>query len=337
MKRFKQSTLSSVAALAALGMLAFAGAAPTAEAETRFTVKLGVSTPPGHVYNVALDAFKEMVERESNGEIVVNIFPSAQLGGEVENARDVQLGTLEMALPATSNLAGFQPKYNAFSVPYLMNSLDCALVVANGPALGSIGEELRETHGIRVLTHFTFGERQFYNTERPILTPADLEGLKMRAPDRMMEMMYSTFGAQPTPLPFPEVFTALQQGVIDGEANPLVSMRLFRWYEVAKFVSLTDVIIGLAPLIINERYFQKMTKADQDLLMRAAKHGASVNFNAQNKLTEEALTYLKGKGVRFDEPDKEPFRKALQPMFDFARKEYGADFIQSLISAQSGC
>ena len=339
MKQRFGSILGRATAIAAVGMLTLATYSVPADAQdrARFTVKLSVSTPPGHSFNIGVEAFKEMVEAESNKEIIVNIFPSAQLGGEVENARDVQLGTLDMALPSTSNMSPFQRKYEAFSIPYLFRSLECSFVVANGPVVGALAEELRKSHGVRVLTHFTFGERQFYNTKRPLLKPADFEGLKMRAPDKLLEQMYDLLGAQPTPLPFPEVFTALQQGVIDGEANPMISMRTFRWYEVAKYVALADVVVGFAPLIINERYFQRMTEADRQLLMKAAAHGQAVNREAQKRLTGEAIAYLKGKGVQFDTPDKEPFRKILRPLFDSTKKEHGEDFIQSIVDAQKGC
>ena len=232
---------------------------PIASAQQKVTLKLNLGTPPGNPYNVGADAFKKMVEADTQGAVTVQIFPSAQLGGEVESAKNVQLGTLDATIVSTSNLASFYDKLSVFSVPYIFKSVSCSFPVVDGPVGKEMSDHLLQTARMRVLGYPTFGARHLFNTKRHVIHPDDLKGLKIRAPDPLLEATWRALGANPTPLPFPEVFNAVQQGVIDGDANPLTSMKTFRWYEAAKYVSLTNTAVGIGVFIINEPFFQKLS------------------------------------------------------------------------------
>ena len=318
-------------------LVAAAVLVPTAVlAQQKVVLKLNLGTPPGNPYNVGADAFKKMVEDETKGAVTVQIFPTAQLGGETESAKNVQLGTLEATIVSTSNLASFNDKLAVFSVPYLFKSVSCSFPVVDGPVGQEMSDQLLKSR-IRVLGYPTFGARHLLNTKRRVVHPDDLKGLKIRAPDPLLEATWRALGANPTPLPFPEVFNALQQGVIDGDANPLTSMQTFRWYEAAKYVSFTNTAIGIGVFIINEPFLQKLPKPEQDVILKAAAESIKVNRASEAELNKKAEAFLRQNGVTFDTPNQDEFRAKLQPVFDDAKKRFGADLLDRIGAAQKGC
>ena len=325
--------LAAVCAAAVATMLSAPAAAQT------YKMKVGVSTPPGYSYNVALEEFARIMNEATGGDVEVSIFPSAQLGGEVEMGKNVQLGTLEGTVISTSNTSPFHKPLQALSVPYLLESLSCGLHVVDGPIGDEFAATLLEKANIRVLGWYTFGLRQLFNTQRDVVKLADLQGLKIRVPpDRYLEMTWRTLGAQPVPLPFPELFSALQQGVVHGDANPLSSIQKFKWYEVVKHVSLANVAVGIGPFLVSERYFRKLPEAHREVMLYAAKTSIEVNRRVHTEHTAAARRFLETDGgVKFVEPDLDEFRAAMGPVLDTAREEFGADLIERIQRAQNGC
>ncbi|MCP5367968.1 MAG: TRAP transporter substrate-binding protein [Hyphomicrobiales bacterium] len=325
-----------IAAAAGALVLGLALSAPAAA--EKFKIKVGVSTPPGYSYNVGLEEFKRLVESGTNNDVSVSIFPSAQLGGEVEMAKNVQLGTLEATIVSTSNASPFHKPLQVLSVPYLVNSIACGLQVLHGPVGQDFSAALLKKAGLRTLGWYTYGMRQVFNTKRDVKSVADLKGLKIRVPpDKYLEMTWRTLGASPTPLPFPEVFSALQQGVIDGDANPISSVKQFKWYEVVKHVSYANVAVGLSPFIINERFFKKLPAAYQEVVTKAAMASEAANRAADAKSTTEAVAFLKKEGVVFSDVNLDEFRTAMKPVMDTAKKEFGAELVDQVMKSQGGC
>jgi tripartite ATP-independent transporter DctP family solute receptor len=306
-------------------------------AQPKTILKLNLGTPPGNPYNVGAEAFKKEVEAGTQGAVTVQIFPTAQLGGETESAKNVQLGTLEATIVSTSNLASFNDKLAAFSVPYMFKSVSCSFPVVDGPVGQEMADTLLKSARIRVLGYPTFGARHLLNTKRRVLKPDDLKGLKIRAPDPLLEATWRALGANPTPLPFPEVFNALQQGVIDGDANPLTSIQTFRWYESTKFVSFTNTAVGIGVFIINEPFLQKLPKAQQDVVLKAAAESIKANRASEADLNKKAEAFLRTQGVTFDTPDQDAFRAKLTPVFEEAKKRFGAELLDRIAAAQTGC
>lgn len=319
----------------AVAAVCFSGAVAAQGGKT--IIKLNLGTPAGHPYNVGADAFKRTVEAETSGAVTVQIFPSAQLGGEVESAKNVQLGTLEATIASTSNMSSFIERFNVFSVPYVFKSIACSFAVVDGPVGSELGAALLKESKVRVLGYPTFGARHLFNTKRRVVKPDDVKGLKIRAPDTLLEATWRTLGANPVPLPFPEVFNALQQGVIDGDANPLTSISTFRWYESVKFVSLTNTAIGVGVLIINESFFQKLPKAHQDAVIKAGAEAVKANRESEAALTAKAEAFLRTQGVNFDSPNQDEFRSRLAPVFEGARTRFGQELMDRIASSQSKC
>jgi TRAP-type C4-dicarboxylate transport system substrate-binding protein len=153
----------------------------------------------------------------------------------------------------------------------------------------------------------------------------------------MLEQTWRTLGAIPTPLPFPEVFNGLQQGVIDGDALPVASIHLFKFYEPARHVSMAKVAVGMAPMLISDKYLNKMPKAYQELIIKAGRESAMANRTAEADTTQKALTFLKANDVTIVEPDLDEFRAALGPVMDTARQTFGASLVDAIAAGQTGC
>lgn len=324
--------VAAAAAIAALslsaGALAQAG---------KVTIKLNLGTPAGHPYNVGADVFKRIIETDTGGAVAVQIFPSAQLGGEVESAKNVQLGTLEATIASTSNMSSFVERLNVFSVPYIFKSIACSFDVLDGPVGKEFADALLKDSRVRVLGYPTFGARHLFNTKRRVVKPDDIKGLKIRAPDNLLEATWRALGANPVPLPFPEVFNALQQGVIDGDANPLTSISTFRWYESVKYVSLTNTAVGVGVLIINEQFFQKLPKAQQDVILKAGAEAVKANRESEAALNAKAEAFLRTQGVNFDTPNQDEFRARLAPVFDGAKTRFGQELLDRIAASQNKC
>ena len=329
MERQRGKVMVAIAALAlSSGALAQAG---------KVTIKLNLGTPAGHPYNVGAEAFKRVVEADTGGAVTVQIFPSAQLGGETESAKNVQLGTLEATIVSTSNLSSFLERLNVLSVPYIFKSIACSFSVVDGPVGQDFAATLLKDSRLRVLGYPTFGARQLFNTKRRVVKVDDVKGLKIRAPDALLEATWRTLGANPVPLPFPEVFNALQQGVIDGDANPLTSIQTFRWYESVKYVSLTNTAIGVGVFIINEPFLQKLPKAQQDAIVKAGDEAVKANRASEAELNTKAEAFLRTQGVNFDTPNQEEFRTRLAPVFDGAKTKFGPELLDRIAKSQTSC
>ncbi len=336
-KRPSKLTQYGLAAVGAFA-LTFGSTLATPVVAAKYDIKIAVTTPPGYSYNVGLEQFKKQVEEGSNGDISVTIFPSAQLGNEVESGKNVQLGTLEMTVISASNLSPFYEKLQVLSVPYAFKSLSCAFDVVDGPIGTEFEKELAERAGIRILSWYTFGMRQLFNSKRDVRTVADLKGLKIRVPaSKMLEATWKTLGAIPSPLPFPEVFNGLQQGVIDGDALPVASIHQFKFYEPAKHVSLANVAVGMSTFVVGEKFLQKLPKEYQDLIIKAGRESAKANRDAEASTTVEAMTFLKDQGVSIVEPDLDEFRNALEPVMNMAKESFGEDLVNRVLEAQSDC
>ena len=296
------------------------------------------SRTPGHPYNLGLDAFKKQVEEGSGGRIEVTVFPSSQLGGEVESAKNVQLGTLDMTVISTSNTAPFHKELEVFGLPYLFKSLSCSYEVLDGPIGQGMAEALRKEAGLRVLGWYTFGMRQLFNTKRPVTTPADMDGLLFRVPaDQLAEAAYRALGANPIPMAFPEMFSALQQGVIDGADNPLITLHQFKWYEVVKYASITNTAAGLSMFLLNEQTFSQLPDDLQALVLEAGQASAEVNRVAEADATSKARAALEQEGVQIDDVDISAFRAGVEPVFQKAAEDLGVELLDRIEVAQSDC
>ena len=268
---FNKSTFAISAVLSA--GLAFAASAET-------VIKIGHGAAESFHMHRALLKFEELVETGSNGEIDVQIFPSSQMGPDREMIEGVQTGVLEMAIPPSSFFAGWDPAFAVIELPYMYASKDIAFDVLDGAAGDGMLARV-ENQGLVGLGWLELGVRNVTNNVRPIASPQDLEGVKLRTMKVPAHVAtFESLGANPTPMNFGEVYSALQQGVIDGQENPLAIITSQRFYEVQKYLSTTGHVFAVYMPVVSKPFFDNLSAEHQQLIRgsmaRARAHQAEL-------------------------------------------------------------
>ena len=268
---FNKSTFAISAVLSA--GLAFAASAET-------VIKIGHGAAESFHMHRALLKFEELVETGSNGEIDVQIFPSSQMGPDREMIEGVQTGVLEMAIPPSSFFAGWDPAFAVIELPYMYASKDIAFDVLDGAAGDGMLARV-ENQGLVGLGWLELGVRNVTNNVRPIASPQDLEGVKLRTMKVPAHVAtFESLGANPTPMNFGEVYSALQQGVIDGQENPLAIITSQRFYEVQKYLSTTGHVFAVYMPVVSKPFFDSLSAEHQQLIRasmaRARAHQAAL-------------------------------------------------------------
>jgi tripartite ATP-independent transporter DctP family solute receptor len=318
----------------ALGAILSAGLAFTASAET--VIKVGHGAAESFHMHRALLHFEELVEAGSNGEIDVQIFPSSQMGPDREMIEGVQTGVLEMAIPPSSFFAGWDPAFAVIELPYMYASKDIAFDVLEGPAGDSMIERV-ENQGLVGLGWLELGVRNVTNNVRPIATPADLEGVKLRTMQVPAHVAtFQALGANPTPMNFGEVYSALQQGVIDGQENPLAIITSQRFYEVQSYLSTTGHVFAVYMPVISQPFFESLSAEHQQLVrdsMAAARLHQAELVSAEDA---SQLDEIRAAGVEVLEltaAQRQAFADATESVRLQYRDEVGAEAYDAWIAA----
>jgi len=325
MPRF--SPLRRILALAA-GAALTALALPTA-AQT--PLKMNISLAQNSSYGVAIDAFAREVEQRTAGRYKVQNFYSAALGAERESVEGVQLGTLDLTLTSTGPLPNFVPEVAILDIPFLFRDYAHARAVLDGP----IGQELLQkfpAKGLVALAWAENGFRHMTNSKRPVNTPDDLRGLKMRTMENPIHIQaYRQFGILPTPMAFTEVFTALQQGTVDGQENPLSVITSAKLDQVQKYLTLTGHVYSPAVILMNKAKWDALSAADKQAFQEAAREAVKANRARIDDDERRAVADLRAKGMTVAENvDKTKFQAQLAPVYaDFA-KRFGQENIDRI-------
>ena len=324
---FKKSTL-------ALSVLLSAGLAFAASAGT--TIKVGHGAAEAFHMHRALLKFEELVEAGSGGEIDVQIFPSSQMGPDREMIEGVQTGVLEMAIPPSSFFAGWDPAFAVIELPYMYASKDIAFDVLDGSAGDGMLSRV-ENQGLVGLGWLELGVRNVTNNVRPVATPEDLEGVKLRTMKVPAHVAtFETLGANPTPMNFGEVYSALQQGVIDGQENPLAIITSQRFYEVQKYLSTTGHVFAVYMPVISKPFFDSLSAEHQNLVRDSM--AAARDHQAQLVASEDAaqLEQIRAAGVEVLELTAEQ-RQVFADKTESVRLQYrekvGAEAYDNWVSA----
>ncbi len=294
-------------------------ACPTA-AQT--TLKINIALAQNSHYGVAIDTFAREVERRTNGRYKVQTFYSSALGAERESVEGVQLGTLDLTLTSTGPLPNFVPEVAILDIPFLFRDYAHARAVLDGP----IGQDLLGKFPVKGMVGLGWGEngfRHMTNSKRPVNVPEDLRGLKMRTMENPIHIeAYRQFGILPTPMAFTEVFTALQQGTVDGQENPLSVITAAKLDQVQKYLSLTGHVYSPAVFLMNKAQWDKLSEADKQAFLDAAKEAVKANRTRVDDDERKAVADLRGKGMTVAENvDKAKFQAALAPVYaDFAKR-----------------
>ena len=307
----------------------FAGMAFSAP---KYTIKVGTIVSETHPDYITLrDVFKKKIEANSKGAIKVELYPNGQLGSDREMIESLQLGTLTMALPSSSALAGFEKKFQVLDLPYLFKSKAVAYKALDGE-LGKTLDALLPKHGMVNLGYFENGFRHVTNNRKPIHVPADMKGLKIRTQENPMHIaFFKQIGANPTPMNYGEVYTALQQGTIDAQENPIAIVFDGKFFEVQKFYSLTGHVFSAIMLVANKPFMDKLPKDMHAIVMKAAKDFVVENRKAVDKVEGTALATMKKAGLKVNTltaAEKDQFIKAAVPIYSQFEGVLGKDLIE---------
>jgi len=256
----------------------------------------------------------ERLVEYSGGTMRIQIYSGGQLGSERESLELLQIGSLAMTKVSASPLEGFVPALKLFSIPYIFKDRDHHLRVLDS----EIGEKLLESLQVarlKGLGYYDAGSRSFYTNVRPINTPADLAGLKIRVMKSQTSVqMVAELGGSPTPISLGEIYTALQQGVVDGAENNPPTYHRLRHYEAAGFLSLDEHTFVPDVLLMSKRIWDELSQEEQGWLTRAAVESVQYQRELWHAETEKSLEAVRTAGVTVNRPDKEPFRKAVEVM-----------------------
>jgi tripartite ATP-independent transporter DctP family solute receptor len=298
--------------------------------EAKIVVKYGHVGPPIHTQHAGALAFAKYVNEQTKGEIEVQVFPMGQLGGERSMTEQVQSGTLHMTAITAGVLANFVPEMGIIELPFIYPTRDIAYKVLDDKDVKERFAKYCDGKGF-VFIGYTENEfRDFTNSKRPIKRPEDMKGLKMRVVESpIMIDTFKALGANPTPLPFPEIYNALQQKVIDGQDNPLFTSMLMKFLEVNKFATLSNHILTECPTVVNKKFWASLTPEQQKIFRDAAEVQIKVNRDGNTKNRTEMME--KFKALKIDlylltHEDREAFRKAIKPVLDKYRSVYGAEW-----------
>lgn len=323
-----------------VAVLGLAFAAPRVSPAADVTIKLA-HVDPADVFTskkgAATQAFKDMVEAESSGTIEVQLYPAGQLGGERELIESAKLGTLQMCM-VSGAVAGYFKPAMVLDIPYLFSSAPVAWRVLDGSFGDELAAGLLKQTGLRTLAYGETGFRNFTNSKRPIHSPADLKGLKIRVMETPLYVtMVKSLGALPTPIAWPEVYTSLQQGVVDGEENPVGTIIQAKFAEVQKYLTLDGHTYGADFLLINDSFFKGLTADQQSIIRRAAVVAGTCSRAIQELTSGMGVAKLKELGMEVYGPtakEKAEFKKLTQgPVIDWMKGQVDPVWIEKVQAA----
>jgi tripartite ATP-independent transporter DctP family solute receptor len=296
-------------------------------------MKIGIVTTPQSGHYVACKKFKEIVEKESKGRFTFKIYHSASLGNESSILQQIQLGTVDLGVITSGPIGNFNKKIQLFDLPFIFKDYKQADKILDGPIGQGVLNSLAK-QGFKGMHFLENGFRNLTNNIRPVHTVADVKGLKIRTMAAPMHVkLWRMLGANPTPMGWP-INTALQQGTIDGQENPLWVIDKYKLYEVQKYLSFTRHVYSPLVFIMNLNKFKALSKNDQKLFLKAAKIASNFERKWNRDNNAGFLKHLKQMGMKIDEhPDVNSFRKKVAPMYNDAKKVIGADLVEKLLKA----
>jgi len=284
--------------------------------------------------NTELIEMGKQIEQKTNGRVKIAVFPEATLGGEREMLEGAKLGTMDIVLSTTAVAGNFDPKMKIFDLPFLFKGREQAIKVLDGP----IGQQLLDgmsSQGLVGLSFWENGFRNLTNSKRPIEKPEDIQGLKIRTMENPIHLdAWKALGASPTPMAFAEVFTALQQGTIDGQENPLAIISTSRLYEVQKYVALTNHNYSPMVLIISKKVWDSFPDDIKGIFKEQAMSNAIVERQLLKQADEKYLSDMKAYGTVITTPDTTSFREKVKPVYEKYSKDIGEDIIKQILDTK---
>ena len=315
-----------LAGVLVLGLTAAANAAD-------FVFKLGHIADPENPYAKGAEKFAQLVKEKTGGKVEIQVFPSSQLGNQRDLVEGTQFGTIDFTMTSTAVLGNFLPQAAVFDLPFIFRDVQHAY-----KALDTVGMEIAEKlQGMKLLAYYENGVRHMTNSKRPIRKPEDMKGLKIRVMEQPIYIeMIKALGGNPTPMAFGELFTALQQGVVDGQENPAAHIYTARFFEVQKYISLTAHTYSAEPMLVSLAAWNKLPKDLQEKVQTAANESRDWQRDLCRQLEEGYWTKIQesGKSEINRDVDKQAFADATRGVWAMFEKKVGKENIEKIVATK---
>jgi tripartite ATP-independent transporter DctP family solute receptor len=324
-------------AAALLASLLAAAGAQAQDIQER-TIKVGIGLTSDHPQAQAVERFAEIVDERTDGKITVKLFAGGVMGNDVTMISSLQGGTLEMTVPDTSTLVGIGglESFGLINLPFLFDKETEADALLDGPFGERLLAKLPEK-GLVGLGFWENGFRHVTNSRKPINTAEDLSGLKLRVIQNPLFIdTFTALGASAQPMPFPEVYTALEQGVVDGQENPLATILASKFYEVQDYAVLSRHIYSVWALLMSKKLWDQLSPDEQKIIAEAAAEATDFERQTIRAYAEKAIEELEAEGMEVTElppEEMEKLRQKTQPVWEKYTKEFGADAAQEMLAA----
>ena len=319
-------------AVVACTTIALCGAVYAAE----YTLKFGHTGAPNHHYQDIATKFADRVSELTNGEVVIQVFPSDQLGKQLEITEGVMLGTHDLCQTSDTILSNWIPEFGIGTLPFIFNDNNDYRKVFDGP-VGEKFAKLVEPHGAVVIGWWENGMRHLTNNKREVKTPQDIKGMSIRVPEG--EIFVDTFkalGANPTVVAFGELYSALQLKTVDGQENPPAHVVTQKFYEVQKYLTRTGHIHMSSPILMNKALLESMPKKYQDAILQAGKEMGPIHTKMVDDLEKTQWKEIADTGMKITDIDKAPFREAVKPVIEKYKQKLDPKLIEEVQAVVAG-
>ena len=304
------------------------------ENNEKIVIKVSHNGSDQHPHQAGFEKISEILEKETNGRAKLEIFPSSQIASEEEAIEMVKLGVIGSTPASSGSLSRFVPEVDLFNLPFVFDNLGHFYEVLDGPIGDEITKKIEQKLDCIVLGWWFSGIRNTWNSEKPIYTPKDLEGMKIRVIGSSIVLdTFNAFGAQATNMSFGELYSAIQQGVLDGAECDHIDLLVEKFYEVTKYVSYTEHLYLSVALIFSNKQLDKLPIDIKEALIKAGKESIMAQRNAMEEKTKDALTELKEKGLVFNAVDKKLFKEKAEVVYEKHAEEVGGmSLINQIVS-----
>ncbi len=308
-----------------------------AVAKDKIVLKAGHVVSTANSGHLALEYMGKQLSEKTDGRITIEIFPSAQLGSERELVESIQLGNVDMTFVSSAVLGSFNQEFFALDIPFLFTDRDSVYRVLDGKIGQGLLDSLNKV-GIKAVGYWENGFRQLTNNKKEIKTPDDLKGMKMRTMENEVHIAaWREEGANPAPLAFGELFTALQQGTFDAQEGPINLFYDMKFFEVQKYISKTNHVYSPWPLLINPDVYARFTDAEKDIFADVMKDTTAYQRGLAQKADDDAVAAMSTVTITELTPEElAAFADKMGPIHDMVKKKVGAEIVDSIIKEVNG-
>lgn len=303
---------------------------PVAQAQETYNIKLGHTGAPEHHFQKIATRYAELVAERTNNEVKITVYPSDSLGKQIELVEGTMIGTNDMVLTSDAVLSNFVPEIGVINLPFLFRDNNHVRHALDGKVGDALAKKV-EAQGAVVIGWWENGFRHITNSKKPISSPSDIQGMKLRVPEGPVFVeTFRALGANATPIAFTELYSALQLGVVDGQENPPAHILTQKFYEVQKYASRTGHIYLSSPVLINKSLFESLPAEYQQVLLNTGKELAAEH--TRMVLAEENAQWqsIESAGMKVNDVDKTPFIEATKPVIAKYRGVFGEQIIDDI-------